>query len=78
MTKNSELNAYPLCWGNISKDFAIDNMKKLDHMYDFWVVYDSIDADNVLDIHKFYIHSFDIHINILVIHKCLMKKCNIK
>ena len=26
--KNSEVEPYPLCSGNISKDFAIDNKKK--------------------------------------------------
>ena len=28
--KDSETVATPLCWGNISKEFAVDNMKKLD------------------------------------------------
>ena len=26
--KNSEIKKYPLCWGNVSKDFRINNMKK--------------------------------------------------
>ena len=26
--KDSEIKPYPLCLGNISKDFTIDNMKK--------------------------------------------------
>ena len=26
--KDSEINAYPLCLGNISKDWPVDNMKK--------------------------------------------------
>ena len=26
--KGSEINAAPLCLGNVSKDFSIDNMKK--------------------------------------------------
>ena len=25
---NSEVNAAPLCLGNVSKDFLVDNMKK--------------------------------------------------
>ena len=29
-TKYSEIKPYPLCFGNISKDFAVSNMKKLD------------------------------------------------
>ena len=28
--KDSEIKRYPLCLGNISKDFSVDNMKKLD------------------------------------------------
>ena len=28
--KDSEINPHPLCLGNISKDFIIDNMKKTD------------------------------------------------
>ena len=26
--KDSEIKEYPLCLGNVSKDFTIDNMKK--------------------------------------------------
>ena len=37
-TKDSELNAYPLCWGSISKDFTIDNMKKL-HDVDMCMIF---------------------------------------
>ena len=28
--KDSEIVAYPLCLGNISKDFSADNMNRLD------------------------------------------------
>ena len=28
--KDSQIKLYPLCLGNISKDFAINNMKKQD------------------------------------------------
>ena len=28
--KDSEIVAYPLCLGNISEDFSIDNMKKIE------------------------------------------------
>ena len=27
--KDSEINAYPLCLGNISKDWSVDNIKKI-------------------------------------------------
>ena len=42
--KNSEIVAYPLCLGNISKDFSVDNMKK-NRLKGY--VYD------LLDIHKY-------------------------
>ena len=43
--KDSEIAATPLCLGNISKDFTVDNMKKTGlngHFYDFSVDYDAI------------------------------------
>ena len=42
--------------GNVLKDFSVDDMKKtrlLRYVYDFWVDYDSIDVDDVSDIHKY-------------------------
>ena len=53
--KDSEIVATPLCLGNISKDFSVDNMKKTGlsgHVYDFSVNYDAIAVDDILDIHK--------------------------
>ena len=38
--KDSEIVATPLCWGNISKDWTIDTMKKTGlngYVYDFSV-----------------------------------------
>ena len=61
--KDSDIVATPLCLGNISKDFSVDNMKKIglnEYVYDFSVDYDTIAVDDILDIHK-----------------CLMKKNNI-
>ena len=52
--KDSEIVAIPLCLGNISKEFSVDNMKKtgLDgYVYDFSVDYDVIAVDDILDIH---------------------------
>ena len=46
----------PLCLGNISKDFSVDNMKKTGlngYVYDFSVDYDAIAVDNILGIHKY-------------------------
>ena len=54
--KDSEIIASPLCLGNISKDWSVDNMKKTGfngYVYDdFNVGYDDIEADNIKDIHK--------------------------
>ena len=53
---NSEINATPLCLGNISKDFSVENMKKTGlngYVYDFSVDYGAIIADDILDIHKY-------------------------
>ena len=54
--KDSEIVANPLCLGDISKDFFVDNMKKTGlsgYIYDFSVDYDAIAVDNILDIHKY-------------------------
>ena len=52
--KDSEIVATPLCLGNISKDWSLDNLKKLDLMvYDFGVDYDTIAADDILGIYKY-------------------------
>ena len=61
--KDSEIIATPLCLGNISKYWSVDNMKKTGfngYVYDFSVGYDDIEVDNIKDIHK-----------------CLMRKNNI-
>ena len=54
--KDSEINAIPLCLGNISKDVSVDNVKKTGlnrYVYDFSVNYDAIAVDDILDIHKY-------------------------
>ena len=54
--KDSEIVASPLCLGNISKDWLVDNMKKIGfngYVYDFSVGYDDIEVDNIKDIHKY-------------------------
>ena len=53
--KDSEIVATPLCLGNISKDWSIDNMKKTGfnaYVYDFSVDYDATDVDDIKYIHK--------------------------
>ena len=52
--KDSEIVATPLCLGNISKDWSVDNMKKTGlngYVYDFSVDYDTSTFDDILDIH---------------------------
>ena len=54
--KDSEISAYPLCLGNISKDWLVDDMKKTglkDYVYDFSVDYNAIAVADILDIHKY-------------------------
>ena len=54
--KYSEIVPYPLCLGNISKKFYVDNTKKAGlngYAYDFSVDYDAIAVDDILDIHKY-------------------------
>ena len=48
--------ATPLCLGNISKDWPVDNMKDTGlngYVYDFSVDYDAIAVDDIKDIHKY-------------------------
>ena len=61
--KDSEIVASPLCLGNISKDWSIDNMKKTEfnrYVYDFSVDYDVIDVDDIKNIHKYLMKNNDV------------------
>ena len=54
--KDSEIIASPLCLGNISKGWLIDNMKKTGlngYVYDFSVDYKAVDADDIKNIRKY-------------------------
>ena len=54
--KNSEIKDYALCLGNVSKGFTINNMKKtgLKGLVKWFSVdFNSIDNNNILDIHKY-------------------------
>ena len=56
IAKDSENVAAPLCLGNISKDWSVDNMKKTrfhGYVFDFSVDYDAIAVDDILHIHKY-------------------------
>ena len=53
----------PLCLGNISKEFSVDNMKKTGffrNVYDLSVDYYAIAVNNILDIHKYLMKKHDI------------------
>ena len=53
--KDSEIVVTPLCLGNISKDWSMDNMKRTGfngYVYDFSIDYNATDVD-VKDIHKY-------------------------
>ena len=56
-TKVSEIKDYTLCLGNISKYFAINNMKKnrikMKLNIFFSVYFNPIDTSDVLDIHRY-------------------------
>ena len=48
--------SYPVCSGNISKDFGVDDMEPTvlnAYMYDFLVDYGSLNVYNILNIHKY-------------------------
>ena len=54
--KDSEIVASPLCLGNITKDWSVDNMKRTgftSDVYDFSAGYDDITVDDIKNIHKY-------------------------
>ena len=54
--KDFEIVTTPLCLGNISKDWSVNNTTKTGfngYIYDFSVDYNSTDVDDILDIHKY-------------------------
>ena len=53
--KDSEIVATPLCLGNISKDWSVDNMRGTGlhgYVYDFRVDYDAIAVNDILEVQK--------------------------
>ena len=65
--KDSEIVATPLCLGNISKDFSVENMKKAGlsgYIYDFSVDYDAIAVDSIFGINKYLMEKNDIIRNV--------------
>ena len=62
--KDSEIKPTPLCLGNVSKVFSVNNMKKTGlngYVYDFSVDYDAIAVKDMLDIHKYLMNKHDIN-----------------
>ena len=61
--KDFQIKRYPLCLGNISKDFAVNSMKKKrlnGNMYDFSIDYNRIDISDITNIHKYLMKKHDI------------------
>ena len=61
--KDSDTAAYPLCLGNISKHWSVNNMKKTGlkvYVHDFSVDCDAIAVSDILDIHKYLMKKNDI------------------
>ena len=53
--KDSEIVATPLCLGNISKDWSVDNLKDArlnGYVYDVSVDYNAAAVDDIKEIHK--------------------------
>ena len=54
--KDSEIVPSPLCLGNISKDWSVDNIEKTGltgYVYDFSADYNAIAVNDIKDIHKY-------------------------
>ena len=61
--KNFEIKPYPLCLGNISKDFTANNMKRKwlnEYVCNFSVDYNIIDTTNIINIHKYLMQKHDL------------------
>ena len=53
--KDSEIVVGPICLGNISKDWSVDNIRKTGftgYIYNFSVDYTAIPVDDIKDIYK--------------------------
>ena len=61
--KDSQNVATPICLGNISRDWTVDNMKKTvlnGYVYDFSVDYSNTVFDDILNIHNYLMKKNDI------------------
>ena len=71
------IKKYPLCLGNIWKDFTANNMKIQKaglngYVYEFSVHYNIIDASNVINIHKYLMKKHDIKLCLELLKNCLL------
>ena len=61
--KDSQNITTPLCLGNISRDWTVDNMKKTvlnGYVYDFSIDYSNTVFDDILNIHNYLMKKNDI------------------
>ena len=61
--KDSQNITTPLCLGNISTDWTVDNMKKTvlnGYVYDFSIDYSNTVFDDILNIHNYVMKKNDI------------------
>ena len=61
--KNSNIATYPLCLGNILKDWSVDNMKDTGlngYAYDLSVHYDVTSVDDIKYIHEYLMNKNEI------------------
>ena len=61
--KDSEISVGPICLGNISKDWSVDNIKGTGftgYVYYFSIDYDPIAVDDIKNIHKYLIRKNNI------------------
>ena len=61
--KDSGIKPHPLCYDNISKDFAVDKMKKIawnGYVYEISPDYDNIYVNGIVYIHKYLMEKHDI------------------
>ena len=66
-SNDPEILPYPLCLGNISRDWSVDNIDKTGlngYVYDFVVDYDPVAVDDILDIHKYLMKKNNMYNNV--------------
>ena len=63
IAKDSEIEAYSLCLNDILKEFRVDitwRIGRYGYVEDFSFDYDSIDVDDILDVHKHLMKKHDV------------------